>query len=199
MLDRLRAARQDSPVNFFRGFLDRPMEVGSVIPSSRFLERQVVRASDLANARLVVELGPGTGGSMRALLAAMPKEATLLAIEINPDFVKLLRARNRDPRVIVHEGSAADIRTALEVNGLGAPDVVVSGIPFSTMPESLGTAIVEEVHEVLPEGGRFVAYQVRDKVHDLGRKVFGPAKRIRTELRNVPPMRVYRWERAARQ
>ncbi len=198
MLERLRAARQDRPVDFFRGFLDRPKQVGSVIPSSRFLERQFVAASDLDHARVVVELGPGTGGSSRALLRAMPKESTLLAIEINPEFVKLLREKNKDPRLIVHEGSAAEIRQALTEHGLPAPDVVVSGIPFSTMPESLGRAIVEEVHASLDPNGRFVAYQVRDKVHALGCQVFGPAATIKTELRNVPPMRVYRWNREAR-
>jgi phosphatidylethanolamine/phosphatidyl-N-methylethanolamine N-methyltransferase len=64
------------------------------------------------------------------------------------------------------------------------------------MPLALGRSIIEEVHAALVSGGRFVAYQVRDKVHELGVPVFGRA-RIRTELRNVPPMRVYRWERSA--
>ncbi|MAE95189.1 MAG: methyltransferase type 12 [Deltaproteobacteria bacterium] len=196
LLDRLRAVRQDHPVDFFRGFLDRPKEVGSVIPSSRFLERRVVRAADLAEARVVVELGPGTGGSTRALLKAMPKAATLLAIEINPDFARLLREKNRDPRLVVHEGSAEQIREALAAHGLLGADVIVSGIPFSTMPPLLGRGIIEEVHAALSPGGRFVAYQVRDKVHELGVPVFGRA-RVQTELRNVPPMRVYRWERRA--
>ncbi len=194
MLQRLKAVRQDRPVDFFRGFLDRPKEVGSVIPSSRFLERRVVRAAGLAQARVVVELGPGTGGSTRALLRALPADATLIAIEINPDFVKVLERDLRDPRLRVHEGSAADIRSALAKHGFAAADAIISGIPFSTMPPALGTAIVEEVHASLVPGGRFVAYQVRDKVHTLGRRVFGRA-RVQTELRNVPPMRVYCWER----
>jgi hypothetical protein len=54
---------------------------------------------------------------------------------------------------------------------------------------------VREVHEALAPGGRFVAYQVRDRVEILGREVFGPA-RVQTELLNVPPMRVYRWEKS---
>lgn len=194
MLQRLKSVRQDRPVDFFRGFLERPKQVGSVIPSSRFLERRVVRAADLAHARVVVELGPGTGGSTRALLKALPKEATLIAIEINPDFVRVLERDMPDPRLIVHEGSAADVREALAQHGLEAADVVISGIPFSTMPPALGAAIIDEVHASLVPGGRFVAYQVRDKVHELGRRVFGRA-RVQTELRNMPPMRIYRWER----
>jgi phospholipid N-methyltransferase len=178
---------------FFQGFLKRPGTVGSVIPSSRYLERRVVREAQLATARLAVELGPGTGGTTRAILRALPADATLLAIEINPDFLPTLRAIG-DPRLVVHEGSAADVGAILAAHGLGKPDVVLSGIPFSTMPAALGRAIVRAVSDALPARGRFVAYQVRDRVEKLGREVFGPAA-IQLELRNVPPMRVYRWEK----
>jgi phospholipid N-methyltransferase len=51
---------------FFRGFLRHPSLIGSVIPSSRFLERRVVEVAGIAHSRSVVELGPGTGGITRA-------------------------------------------------------------------------------------------------------------------------------------
>ena len=53
---------------FFRGFLRQPALIGSVIPSSRFLERRIVEAYGIAHSRMVVELGPGTGGTTRAIL-----------------------------------------------------------------------------------------------------------------------------------
>jgi phosphatidylethanolamine/phosphatidyl-N-methylethanolamine N-methyltransferase len=190
-----RAARRDPRILFFQGFLRRPGTVGSVIPSSRSLERRVIREARLETARLAVELGPGTGGTTRAILRALPADAKLLSIEINPDFLPTLRAI-ADPRLVVHEGSAAELGTILREHGLGAPDVVLSGIPFSTMKPALGRAIVRAVSDALPEGGRFVAYQVRDRVEKLGREVFGPAA-VQLELRNVPPMRVYRWEKRA--
>jgi phospholipid N-methyltransferase len=180
---------------FFQGFLKRPGMVGSVIPSSRYLERRIVKEAQLASARLVVELGPGVGGTTRAILRAMPADARLVSIEINPDFVPALRAIG-DPRLVVHEGSAVDLSKILASHGLGAPDVVLSGIPFSTMKPELGRAIVRAIAAALAPGGRFVAYQVRDRVEKLGREVFGPAA-VQLELRNVPPMRVYRWEKAA--
>lgn len=189
--------RPEHRIAFFQAFLRKPKEVGSIIPSSRFLMRRVVREARVDRARLVVELGPGTGGSTRALLRTMRPDATLLAIEINPRFARLIGASIPDRRLIVHAGSAEDIAGALASHGLPAPDVVLSGIPFSTMPRSLGLSIVSEVHRVLAPGGRFVAYQVRDRVELLGREVFGPA-RIQTELLNVPPMRVYRWDKAQR-
>ena len=180
---------------FFRGFLKRPKQVGSVIPSSRFLEKRIVSTADLSHAKLVVELGPGTGGTTRALLRSLAPDAVLLVIEINPHFARLLAEHIRDPRLLVHEGSATDIEQALRQHGLGAPDVILSGIPFSTMPRPVGIAILESVKDSLSEQGRFVAYQFRDVVETLGREVFGEAS-VQLELRNVPPMRVYRWDKA---
>jgi phosphatidylethanolamine/phosphatidyl-N-methylethanolamine N-methyltransferase len=185
--------QSDNRFAFLQGFLERPREVGSIVPSSRFLERRVVRCADVGNAKVIVELGPGTGGTTRALLRAMNPSARLLSLEVNPRFVTLLQ-KMRDPRFIVHRGSAADIGKALERYGLGSPDLVLSGIPFSTMTPAVGTKILKSVYDVLEPGGRFVAYQVRDRVENLGREVFGRA-RVQTELLNVPPMRVYRWDK----
>ena len=105
----------------------------------------------------------------------MGPDAKLLAIEINPGFCELLNNTIRDERLIVHEGSAADIPEALVKHDLGAPDVVLSGIPFSTMPRTLGLSIPQSVKDSLAPGGRFVAYQFRDVVHTLGKQVFNIA------------------------
>ena len=126
---------------FFRGFLRKPEVVGSVIPSSRFLERRIVATCEMAHARCVVELGPGTGGTTRALLAAMPAEAQLLAIDVEADFVEVL-ARHDDPRLLARQGSAESIAALLAESGLPAADVVVSGIPFSTIGDAAGSAVI---------------------------------------------------------
>jgi phospholipid N-methyltransferase len=186
-------SERERRILFFQSFLKRPGMVGSVIPSSRYLERRIVKEAGLASARVAVELGPGVGGTTRAILRALPADAKLLSIDINPDFIPALRAIG-DPRLIVHEGSALELSAILASHGLAAPDVVLSGIPFSTMKPELGRAIVRAVSDALRPGGRFVAYQVRDRVEKLGREVFGPAA-VQLELRNVPPMRVYRWEK----
>lgn len=185
--------RERHGLAFFRGFLRQPEVVGSVIPSSRFLERRIVDACELADARVVVELGPGTGGTTRALLSAMRDDARLLAIDIAPDFVDVLDT-NDDPRLIAHCGSAVDLAAILARHALPAPDAVVSGIPFSTMPQETGEAVINGVWAALAPGGRFVAYQFRDRVAEIARPILG-APRRRFEPRNVPPMRVYSWRK----
>lgn len=188
------AARQTSPVAFFRGFLRNPDQVGSVIPSSRFLEKRVIAAAMQDTPRTVVELGPGTGGTTRALLRALPPGGRLLAIELDPHFAALLRQID-DPRLVVHLGSAVDVCNLLKRHGWGDADAVVSGIPFSSMPDLLGRQIMTAVWDCLSPSGCFVAYQFRNRVITLGRELLGIPE-VEMEFFNVPPMRVCRWSKS---
>jgi phospholipid N-methyltransferase len=167
--------------------------VGSIVPSSRFLERRLIALGAIGSATTIVELGPGPGGTTRAILRAMPPHARLLCIEIDPQLHALLR-RVKDPRLIAHLGSAEQLQETLALHGLPAPDVVVSGIPFSTMERAVGRRILDVISEVLVHGGRFVAYQVRDRVAQLGSPGLG-LPRIELEWLNIPPLRVFRWEK----
>lgn len=188
---RLSRQNRDTKFAFFQGFLRRPQTVGSVIPSSRFLERRILKYAHIGSNDTVVELGPGTGGTTRSLLNELGPGGRLLSIEVEPGFVDMLQ-EIRDPRLIPHHGSAEDIASTVRSHGLDAPDVVISGIPFSTMPGELGERIVREIYNVLPQGKSFVAYQMRDRVAELATPVFGKPE-VSLELINIPPMRVYRW------
>lgn len=188
--------RRTSPAAFFRGFLREPSQVGSIIPSSRFLEDRIVEAADLSTARQVVELGPGTGGTTQTFLRRLGPEARLLSIELSPFFHELL-GEITDPRFINHLGSAEDLAEILALHHMEQPDVVISGIPFSKMPEAVGTRIAQAVQDNLGEGGRFVAYQFRRDVARITGSVMGAPASCSLELRNIPPMRVYGWCKAA--
>lgn len=184
-------ANRDTKLAFFQGFLRRPQTVGSVIPSSRFLERRILKHANIGKNDTVVELGPGTGGTTHALLNELGPRGRLLSIEVEDEFVELLQEIN-DPRLIPHLGSAEDIASILATHKLGEPDVVISGIPFSTMPTEIGKKIVRAIYDVLPPGKSFVAYQLRDRVAELATPVFGKPE-VSLELINIPPMRVYKW------
>ena len=189
--------KTDDRVVFLQQFLKNPRQVGSVIPSSRYLERRVVALAEIATARTIVELGTGTGGITRAILGTMPVDARLLGIEINPRFQELL-ANCTDNRLIPHAGSAEHLREILVRHRLPAPDAIISGIPFSTMDKSLGIRILASIADVLAPGGRFVAYQVSGQVAKLALPVLGPARR-QVEFLNIPPVRLYRWDRKQQQ
>jgi len=188
-------ARLQDRVIFFREFLRHPRQIGSVIPSSRFLERRVVRAADIAGSMSVVELGPGTGGITRAILHALPSEASLLSLDINPLFCDRIR-RIDDRRLTIHCGNALELEQALACHGLQPPDVVVSGIPFSTLNRETSSALLDLIARLLPPGGRFVTYQFRSCVEVLTGPFLGEAE-VGFELLCIPPQRVYCWRKNA--
>lgn len=184
---------QANALAFFFGFLRRPTQVASVIPSSQILVQRVVRCCGVERARVVVELGPGTGVVTRGLLARMSPGARLVAVELMPHFAKMLARTISDPRLHVYRGAAHELMRALAQIGATHADVIVSGIPFTTLPPRIQASTLAAVRSGLGAGGRFVAYQVRDTVKRIAEPGFGPA-RIDKVLLNVPPNKVYTWE-----
>ena len=179
---------------FLRGFVRNPAQVGSIIPSSRQLEQRLVRSAHLRDARMVVELGPGTGGTTAAFLQAMSATAQLLAIELDTEFQQRLHASIHDSRCNVELGSAERLAEFLSARRLPAPDAIISGIPFSTMPPEVSDRVASTIARVLRPGGRFVAYQVRGHVSGFVSPYLGPPEKS-WEVINVPPVRVFTWRK----
>jgi phospholipid N-methyltransferase len=171
---------------FFRNFLSHPSAIGSVIPSSPFLVKDLLDGVDFERARVVVEYGPGTGVFTKEIMRRLHPEAKFLCIELLDDFYHSLRERFQDPRMILVHGSAADVARLLEQHGLGAPDAVVSGLPFTSLPDELRHEILSETVRVMKPEGRFVLYQYSLFLVNHLRRYFGRISHRLTVL-NVPP------------
>lgn len=175
---------------FFKGFVKHPAMVGSVIPSSRALIDRMLAPVDWGTARLFVEYGPGVGTYTLPVLDRLGPDATLIAIDTNPDFVAFLRREIADPRLHVVRGSAADVRRIVTDLGHDRADYVLSGLPFSTLPEGVGERIAAETAAVLKPGGMFFVYQVSAKVTGFLAPHFQHIARG-FEWLNIPPMRLF--------
>ncbi|QUL36709.1 class I SAM-dependent methyltransferase [Erythrobacter sp. JK5] len=151
---------------FFRGFLEHPRMVGSIIPSSRFTIRRMLEPVDWGRCEVFVEYGPGIGTFCRPVLERMRGDATFIAIDTNPLFIDYLSRTIRDPRFHAVQGSAEDVEAVLADLGVDSADYVLSGLPFSTLPGGVGAAIAKATHAVLKPGGAFLAYQFSSTVRD---------------------------------
>ena len=65
--DKLNNSQVNGHLVFIQEFLKHPLQIGSIIPSSRFLERRIVEAAEAEAADVIIELGPGTGGVTKAI------------------------------------------------------------------------------------------------------------------------------------
>lgn len=181
---------RQSRLLFAREFLKHPVLLGSVVPSSRFLVDRLLRQVDWTSARVVVEYGPGVGTFTAEILRRMRPDAMLVAIETSAEFVRDLRHSYRDERLQVVHRSAADVRTVLEMLRLQAADVIVSGIPFSTLRHQERENILVESKLALRPGGQFLVYQFSGKVRADLERLFGPVQRELEPL-NVLPARIF--------
>jgi len=178
--------RNGARLLFARTFFRNPIMLGSVIPSSRFLIREVLDPIDWARANVIVEYGPGVGTITRDILARMRPDATLIVIEMNGEFVRFLRDVFRDSRLRVIDGSAADVRRILQEHGFANADYIISGIPLGSMPTTIREHIVRETKAALAPKGTFVVYQFTSRVLPALERVFGEVKRGFEPLNILP-------------
>src|SRR5476651_637607 len=100
---------------FFKRFLTRPMQVASIIPSSKQLIRRVSSKFDFSEPRIIAEYGPGEGCHTREIVLRMHPKSTLLLFELDSEFADHLRHQFRhDHRVHVINTSANEILAELK-------------------------------------------------------------------------------------
>jgi phospholipid N-methyltransferase len=185
-----RLGRASQLLLFARNFVKHPNMVGWMLPSSPYVVDSVLKQVDWEAARIIVEYGPGVGTFTTRVLERMRPDATLIALETNPEFFQFLKGSLRDPRLRLIHGSAAEIDAVLSQLGYPHADYVISGIPFKTLPEPLRDTIVRKTHSVLRPNGRFLVYQLSSVVLPYLERVFGAVSRD-TEVLNIMPARLF--------
>lgn len=193
---RLRRALGPAGV-FLRGFVEHPRMVGSIIPSSKVTIDKMLGPVDWDNCKLFVEYGPGVGTFCQPVLDRLPRDGELVVIDTNPLFIEYLRSTISDSRFSAVLGSAEDVEDIVRRLGHDKADYVLSGLPFSTLPEGIGPEIAAATHRVIRPGGAFLTYQFSAVARDLTARHFD---RVETGFvwANVPPcLLAWGWKEAA--
>jgi phosphatidylethanolamine/phosphatidyl-N-methylethanolamine N-methyltransferase len=176
--------------------------VGAVAPSSRYLTQAMLRPLPLERARVVVEVGSGTGAMTQALLNLIPLDATLLAFEINSRFSHYLKSNVSDSRLDVINASAETLRKEVHRRGYERVDAVASSLALGFMPDWQRRAFLSELGSLLGEAGVFTQYQYfhalqlkngqvrRFDLKQLLHQYFRSVQR-RVIWRNLPPAFVF--------
>lgn len=175
---------------FLLNFLRHPLSVGTFAPSSPFLVRRLLRSGDWSRVQSVVEYGPGVGTITLPLLRELGPDARLLAIETNADFCRHLERHIADPRLIVAHRSAEAILSLMQEHSLPPADVILSGIPFTTLPPPLRERILDATVRALDRSGRFLVYQYTRAVERYLRERFERVVRS-VEWRSPWPIQIF--------
>jgi phosphatidylethanolamine/phosphatidyl-N-methylethanolamine N-methyltransferase len=181
--------RLDDEVRFIRSWIEKPLSIGAVTPSSRVLARAMAAYVDPNTKGPVIELGPGTGPVTEALVTQGIDPARLILVEFDPTFCRLLRQRY--PAATVVQGDAYSLKRVLGSHLAAPAAAVVSGLPLFTKPLKTRLKLVYEAFALMLPGAPFVQFTYATvapipKVLD----------RVRSEASeriwmNIPPARIW--------
>src|SRR5690606_38692097 len=187
------AAKFDEELRFFRGWMDKPKAVGSIVPTSGETARRMASTVRPERDDTVLELGPGTGVITRAILAKGIRPEKLVSVEYSEDFVERLK---RDmPGVNFVHGDAFDLKTVLAPWSDCQFDSVVSAIPRLNFPVPARISLLESMLDLLPPGRPVVqiTYGAVSPV-PAGRGTY-KVDRFDFIVRNIPPAHLWLYTR----
>lgn len=164
------------------------IKVGSVLPSSAYLARRMTKN---IKSSIVLELGPGTGVFTKEILKKLPKSGRLISIESNEIFVKYLKEKINDERLILCNGDALMLKKFLNDNGISKVGCVVSGLPLGHFNREMKDKILNEIKECLSDDGTFIQFEYF-LAGIMSIKKFFPSISISFEFLNFPPAFVMR-------
>ncbi|MCK5843307.1 MAG: methyltransferase domain-containing protein [Victivallales bacterium] len=187
-----------SRIELFKHFVKNPGEIGAICPSSSYLSNAIVSEIGVEKADAILEIGPGTGVFTEKIIERKRTEANFFAIELNEALSKVLKERFSD--LSVHNNCASELQDIMRLEKVDSIDVVVSGLPWASFPESVQDSILDAVIESLSPGGYFATFAylqgfLLKGAHRFRAKLKSKFSSVTTSKivwRNLPPAFVYR-------
>jgi phosphatidylethanolamine/phosphatidyl-N-methylethanolamine N-methyltransferase len=185
----LKKPRLDDEVRFLRSWIEKPLHMGAVMPSSRLLARPMAQYVDVHSEGPVVELGPGTGAITNALIEHGVDQRRLVLVEYNPGFCALLRERYPQAKIV--QGDAYKLRESLwDVLPMPA-SAIVSGLPLVTKPMLTRLRLIRDAFVALAPGAPFVQFTY-SVVPPIPKSLPGVSTEASERIwMNLPPARVW--------
>ena len=172
---------------FLKEFWKDKQMVGAISPSTRFLGEKMIENVDFDKARMIVELGPGTGVFTELILNRMHPDAKLLAFELNDSFYQNLAKRFDDPRVQIIHDSAEKIADYTDGKKV---DAVISSLPLMVFSEELRNNVVNAAYDSLKKDGKYMQFQYSLQSKKLLQSVYKTVS-VKFTMKNLPPAFVY--------
>jgi phospholipid N-methyltransferase len=161
-------------------------QVGSIVSSSSFLTKKIIKGIDFDKPVKVLELGAGTGVFTKEILNRMSGNSILYSYENNENFINSLKDINDDRLVI--KGECVSTLDSLPD---GYFDVVISSLPLSNLTHDFKKKIYTDVRSKLRRFGTFIQYQYSLSDYKYIEKLFSNCE-VEFCLFNLPPAFIYK-------
>ena len=185
--------RFDEELRFFKGWIDKPRAVGSIVPTSSVTARKMASVINPRSGLPVLELGPGTGVITKAILETGIAPSDLWSIEYSQDFVEHLR-RNYPGVNIIH-GDAFNLEATPGDRPDTMFDSIVSGVPPLNFPVPQRVAYVEDLLDRIPAGRPIVQLTYGPKSPVPPGAGNYTVEHFDFIIRNIPPTQLWIYRR----
>lgn len=178
-------------MQFVVEFIKKPKEIGAIAPSSFYLAQKMTPQKRIDNAKVIVELGAGMGNFTKEIVRKKDDDCKLIVLETNSLFFTVLSEeyRSREDIIVLFE-SAENLPLLLQSLGIKNVDLIISGLPFSSLGIKMTRTILNGVKEVLGENGTFLTFQYSKYRINFFKRTFYHVTHER-ELRNLPPAYIF--------
>lgn len=141
---------------FLRKFFRHGVKIASVWPSSKHLARATIKHVDFDKAKVIVELGAGTGPITIEVVKRLKPGTKFIAIERDADFANILRDRFRDcPNVEIVQADVRDLEKILKARQIDAVDAFISGLPTPSLPPAVRRRMFVSVRRYMAPHGLY--------------------------------------------
>lgn len=161
-------------------------QVGSIVPSSSFLVKKIIKDIDFDKRLNILELGAGNGVITKEILGRMSPDSMLYSYENNATLIDMLE-HIHDERLIVKGESVANLKM-LDDDYF---DVVVSSLPLANLDNEFKNAIYTDIKSKIKDSGIFIQYQYLLLDYKKIEKSFSNC-RLDFCLLNFPPAFIYK-------
>lgn len=181
--------RLSESIMFARKFVRKGRTIASIGPSGAEMCEAMVRDLDFSRPGVILELGAGTGAITRALVSRMRPHHRLIAVELEPDFIQMLR--DRFPQVEVLRTDATNMDGTLDQLGVGKVQYVLSGLATPHLPLRGQIRLHRWLSNRLDPGGAFIQITYVPRIyHNYYRRHFRDV-RYTPIWKNMPPGGVF--------
>lgn len=178
-------------ISFIKQYIKKPGTVGAILPSSKYLADKMVETIDFKSANHIMEYGPGTGVFTDKILEVRKSDTIILLFETDEVFYNLLQEKYKnEPNLYIINDSAEHIGKYMARYHIPWVDYIVSGLPFTSLPQTISKNILQQTQLHLRQDGRFILFQYTLFKKKLIEQYFNTIE-ITRELRNMPPAYVF--------
>jgi phospholipid N-methyltransferase len=179
-------------------FIKNPLRTGAIVPSSKKLASLIANSAKIKNAKLIVELGSGSGIFTGEILKHKHDKTKFFSLEINKDLAN--KVQKKYPKSRIYADSIENIKKYLGKQGLPKKiDYIVSGLPWASFDTKMQDKFLKEIYNNLSSDGEFRTYAY---VHascfpnaiSFKRKLekkFSKVAKSRIVWNNIPPAFIY--------